>query len=125
MHISYWAVLVAGVLPVISIGIAKAHRGYDNNDPRTWLERQQGFRKRADYAHRNHFEAFPFFAAAVLVAQQVQVAQSGIDQLAIIFVLARIAYTIFYIANYGVMRSLAWFVGYGCILGLFLRAAQV
>lgn len=125
MQISYWAVLIAGVLPVISIGIAKAHRSYDNRDPRMWLERQEGFRKRADYAHRNHFEAFPFFAAAVLVAQQVQVVQASIDQLAVIFVLARIAYTILYIADYAVLRSLAWFVGYGSILALFVRAAQV
>ena len=124
MHLAYWAVLVAGLMPVATIAIAKAQRSYNNSDPRTWLERQQGFRRRADFAHRNHFEAFPFFAAAVLIAQQVQAAQTSIDHLAMGFIAARLAYTACYLADLAVLRSLAWFVGHGCIVALFIIAAK-
>lgn len=122
MQIAYWAVLIAGIMPVATVGLAKLQRGYDNADPRTWLERQQGFRRRADFAHRNHFEAFPFFAAAVLIAMQMQAPQSHVDTLAMIFVAARIAYTAFYLADLAVMRSVAWFVAYGCVIALFFQA---
>jgi uncharacterized MAPEG superfamily protein len=123
MNLAYWCVLIAGLMPVLTILSAKLQRGYDNADPRAWLERQQGWRKRADYAHRNHFEAFPFFAAAVIVAQQVHAPQAYINLLAIIFILARIAYTLLYLANLATLRTLAFSVAYGCVLGLFLLSA--
>jgi uncharacterized MAPEG superfamily protein len=58
MTLAYWCVLIAGMMPIATVVIAKFHRGYDNADPRAWLDKQQGMRRRADYAHRNHFETF-------------------------------------------------------------------
>jgi len=46
-------------------------RGVDNRAPRPSLESLSGWRQRADWAHRNHFEAFPAFAAVVFVAELV------------------------------------------------------
>ena len=57
MQLAYWCILIAGVMPVCTVAFSKAGvRDYDNAEPRAWLERQQGARRRADYAHRNHFE---------------------------------------------------------------------
>ena len=65
MTIAYWCVLIAAVIPLISIGIAKAGgERYNNRHPRVWLDKQQGYRARAAAAEANSFEAFPFFAAA-------------------------------------------------------------
>jgi uncharacterized MAPEG superfamily protein len=125
MHIAYWAVFAAGLMPLATIFVAKAQRNYNNADPRTWLEKQEGFRRRADFAHRNHFEAFPFFAAAVLIAQQVQVAQGSIDNLALLFIAARVAYTACYLADLSWLRSIAWFAGHGCIAALFIMAGRL
>lgn len=123
MTLAYWCVLIAGMMPVLTILSAKLRRGFNNTDPRAWLEQQEGWRKRADYAHRNHFEAFPFFAAAVIIAQQLHAPQASIDLLAIIFILARIAFTLLYLANLATLRTLAFSVAYGCVLGLFLLSA--
>lgn len=124
MPIAYWCILIAGMLPVFTVAVSKAGmRDYDNAEPRAWLERQHGVRRRADYAHRNHFEAFPFFAAAVLVAEQLEANPTLIDTLAVVFILARLAYTALYLSNKPTPRSLAWFVGYACVLGLFGIAA--
>lgn len=124
MSIAYWCILLAGFLPLATVGIAKFKRGYDNNNPRTWLEKQEGFRRRADFAHRNHYEAFPFFAAAVIIAQQMQVAQTTVDTLAMTFIAARIAYTVLYLLDLASLRSVAWLIGLSSVVILFLRAGQ-
>jgi uncharacterized MAPEG superfamily protein len=124
MNSAYWCVLIAGVLPYLTVAIAKFRRGYDNANPRAWLDKQEGLRRRADYAHRNHFEAFPFFAAAVIIAQQLHGPQASIDKLAVSFILARIVYTLFYLANRSTLRTVAFCAGYACVLGLFLLAAS-
>lgn len=123
MNIAYWCVLIAGILPVFTVAIAKAQRGFDNANPRAWLDKQEGMRKRADYAHRNHFEAFPFFAAAVIIAHQLEVPQNSIDNLAMVFIAARIAYTLFYLIDRPSLRSVAFLIGYACVIGLFMLAA--
>ena len=124
MQIAYWCILIAGLLPILTIAVAKyGRKDFDNHEPRAWLEQQTGLRRRADYAHRNHFEALPFFAAAVLVAQQVGAAQSWIDSLALIFIAARISYTVFYLIDQASLRSVSWIVGYFSVIGLFILAA--
>jgi uncharacterized MAPEG superfamily protein len=124
MNLSYWCVLTAGIMPVATVGIAKwGRRDYDNSEPRGWLEKQIGVRRRADSAHRNHFEAFPFFAAGILVAQQLHAPQHSIDMLAIAFIASRIVYTWLYLTDRSTLRSMSWFIGYLAVIGLFLIAA--
>lgn len=121
MTLAYWCILIAGVLPAATVAIAKfgAH-DFDNAEPRDWLARQQGFRRRADVAHRNHFEAFPFFAAGVLVAQLCQVPQTRIDMLAGTFIVLRLIYTALYLGNRATLRSLCWALAYLCVIAFFV-----
>ncbi|RQO33871.1 hypothetical protein DBR37_12100 [Herminiimonas sp. KBW02] len=124
MNLSYWCVLIAGILPVATIAIAKwGRRDFDNSEPRRWLEKQEGLRRRADSAHRNHFEAFPFFAAGVLVAQQLNADQDSINMLAVVFIAARLVYTLLYLTDRPTLRSLTWVIGYLAVIGLFLLPA--
>lgn len=123
MSLAHWTVLIAALLPFITVGIAKAERSYDNRDPRGWLARQQGYRLRAHSAHLNHFESFAPFAAAVLLAQQAGAAQDRIDQLAVVYLIARIAYTVAYVADRDVIRSLCWTAGLLAVVWLFLLPA--
>lgn len=124
MNLSYWCILIAGILPVVTVAVAKwGRRDFDNAEPRQWMEKLQGLRRRADNAHRNHFEAFPFFAAGVLVAQQLNADQDSINMLAVTFIAARIIYTLLYLANRPTMRSITWVIGYIAVIGLFLLPA--
>lgn len=121
MPIAFWCVLLAGLLPLATVALAKASgHGYDHHDPRAWLERQSGRARRADLAHRNHFEAFPFFAAAVLTASYLQAPEARIDELAIVFVVARLLYTVCYLADRATLRTLCWTIGYLSVIGIFL-----
>ncbi|AEI77991.1 MAPEG family protein [compost metagenome] len=121
MPIAFWCVLLAGILPLATVAIAKASGpGYDNHDPRGWLEQQSGRARRADMAHRNHFEAFPFFAAAVLAASHLQAPQARIDELAVVFIVARLLYTVCYVTDRATLRTLCWTIGYLSVVGMFL-----
>jgi uncharacterized MAPEG superfamily protein len=124
MTVAFWCVLVAGLLPYAGTLTAKiGARSFDNRNPRDWLSEQSGFRRRANAAQHNSFEAFPLFAAAVIIATLAGAPQGRIDLLAVIFVLARCFYTAFYVADFSTLRSLAWFVGIGSAVGILLAAA--
>lgn len=121
--IAHWMVLVAALLPLVFAGAAKAGGGrFDNARPREWLERQEGWPRRAHWAQLNSYEAFPPFAAGVIIAHQVGAAQPAVDLLAVLFIVLRIAYGLLYIADYPTLRSLAWTAGLACVVGLFLAA---
>lgn len=122
MPIAFWCVLLAGLLPVLTVSIAKTggRAGFDNHDPRAWLEKQSGRARRADMAHRNHFEAFPFFAAAVFTATYLAAPQARINELAMVFILARVLYTICYLTDRATLRTLCWTIGFLTVIGIFL-----
>lgn len=126
MTTALWCILIGIVLPYLWTGVAKSlgrYRPRDNHQPREFLEQLQGPAKRAHWAQLNSFEAFPAFAAAVLVAQFTHAPQQAIDQLAMAWVVARLGYGAFYVADLAVLRSLAWLAGMICVVGLFVTAA--
>jgi uncharacterized MAPEG superfamily protein len=121
MTIALWCVLIAALLPYLGTIVAKASgERYNNRDPRAWLDKQSGLSRRADNAQKNGFEAFPFFAAAVIVAHLLHAPQPRIDMLAIVFVVARLAYFACYLADWQAVRSLVWLVGFGVCVAIFL-----
>ena len=124
MSTAYWCVLVAALMPYVATSIAKAGgERYSNRHPRLWLDRQQGFRARANAAQANSFEAFPFFAAAVIVAHLTAAPQDRIDALAVIFVVARAVYLVCYLADWHWARSVVWLVGLLATLTIFVSGS--
>ncbi len=124
MTFAYWSVLLTAFLPLVWAGVAKTGgTGYDNARPRLYLKSLNGYRQRAHWAQENSYEAFPPFAAGVIIAHVAGGSQLAIDVLAGIFLLARILHGIFYITDRSTLRSLIWVVGFGCIVGLFVSAA--
>jgi uncharacterized MAPEG superfamily protein len=69
MTFADWILMVAVMLPYFTIALAKSAGGTDNHAPCPSLESLSGWRQRADWAHRNHVEAFPAFAAAVFCSR--------------------------------------------------------
>lgn len=122
MKISVLCLLIAGVLPLISTAIAKwGFRDFDNHYPREWLARQTGFRARANAAQHNAFEAFPFFAAAVVLGLFMSMDQSVLDRYCLVFVAARVLYLVTYLANWASLRTLCWVVAYASCLAIYLQ----
>ncbi|HET8695463.1 MAG TPA: MAPEG family protein [Aquabacterium sp.] len=125
MTIANWCVVAAAVLPVLTVGMAKAasrgsrkNGGYDNHNPRQWEERLEGWKQRAVAAQNNGFEALPLFVAAVLMAQQAHADQGKIDALAGAFVIIRVLYVAIYLKDWATLRSLVWAAGVGVCIAL-------
>lgn len=123
MTTAYWMILVAGLLPYWPTVVSKLRRDYDNAAPRVDVDRLAPRNQRAYWAQLNAFEAFPLFAAAVIIAHLVQAPQASVDGLAVAFVGFRVAYTLAYIYDRPALRSLVWFCGVVCVVGLFILAA--
>lgn len=124
MTIALWCVLAAAGVPYLFTLLAKSSPAFNNRRPRDYLESTSGWRKRAHWAQLNGFEAFPPFAAAVLVAHVVAGANASADQLALAFVGLRIAFGFCYVADLAWLRSLLWFGGVACVVGLFVIASR-
>lgn len=125
MSIAFWCLLIAGLLPFAAIGIAKWDKTYlrHNDQPREWETALTGRQARAHAAHLNSFEAFPLFAAAILVAVYCKAPQSTVDTLAMAFVVARVTYIWCYLSDRPTLRSLVWMIGLGICIALFFVAA--
>jgi uncharacterized MAPEG superfamily protein len=122
MSIAIYCLIIAGLLPYIAVGFAKAGGGYDNRDPRTSMAQLTGRRARAYAAHQNSFEAFPLFAAAVLSALWGEAQPTAVSTLSIVFILARLAYLWAYLQDRPTIRSIVWSLGFFACLGLFILA---
>lgn len=121
MTIAYWCVLAAGVMPFLFTAIAKGlGERYNNRTPRDWQAKLEGRPARAHAAHLNSFEAFPFFAAAVIIAHLRGLSQETIDLLAVAFIVLRLAYGLIYIAGWPRTRSMVWALAFLCCVGLFV-----
>jgi uncharacterized MAPEG superfamily protein len=123
MTIAFWCVLVAAFLPFPFTLAAKWSRRFDNHHPRDYLDRVEGWRRRAHATQLNSFEAFPAFAAAVIINRIVAGPNAVADALALSFIGFRVAYGLLYIANLATLRSVAWFGGAMCCVALFVTAA--
>lgn len=129
MILAYWCVLVAAFIPFGFVLYAKAGGNRkmglkDNHHPRRWLEEQaEGAQQRAYWAQLNSFEAFPPFAAGVIIAVISGGSIGAINLFAVLFVLLRLLYGWCYISDRATMRSLVWGGASACIVALFIVAA--
>jgi uncharacterized MAPEG superfamily protein len=122
LNIPVASLLIAGVLPICSTAVAKwGFHQFDNNEPREWLARQTGFRARANAAQHNAFEAFPFFATAVVLAIVLQLEPAVLDRYCLIFIAARMLYLFAYLTNLATFRTLCWLAGYASCIAIYVQ----
>lgn len=108
MHIA-WLMVAAAALPLVASIASKAGGpGFNNRDPRPWLQAQKGWRGRANSAQANTFEALPFFYAAVVFALYSQAPHGHLAVLMGAWLLTRLVYLALYAGGYGTLRSLSW-----------------
>ncbi|MFD1333250.1 MAPEG family protein [Methylopila musalis] len=120
MTLSLWCVLIAAVLPIATVALAKwTSPGFDNGDPRGWATSTTGWRGRAIAAQQNGFEIFPLFAAAALTVQTLGHASATADALSAAFIALRVAYVACYLANLPTLRSAVWSLGFLAAVALF------
>ena len=125
MTIAEYCIFGSVVLYLLTIAPIKwlGFRDYDNSKPRDPAFYHDAIRSRALGAHQNGIEAFPFFAVAVLLAEFRLGPQRLIDELAVLFVIVRIAYVLTYLGNRPTLRSILWSLGLAINIAIFFMPA--
>ena len=125
MTVAEWCVFGAVMLYLLTIAPFKAvsFRKFDNSKPRDPAFFEEPLRSRALGAHINGIETFPFFAAAVLLAEFRACPQHLIDELAVLFLIVRIAYVFTYLGNRPTLRSILWSLGFAINIAIFFLPA--
>ena len=128
MTIALFCILLAAIMPIVCAGLAKGRDmnvsykdgGYDNRNPRDWIAKQQGFKKWAQSAQENCWEALPFFAAAVIVSHMLGVIGWLPNALAVLFIVLRMIYIALYVTGKQRQRSLVWMAAFFVNVAIFL-----
>ena len=129
MSIAEWMIFVSVLLylltvaPVKPLGQVLGERRFDNSKPRDPLFYEAGIKSRALGAHLNGIETFPFFAAAILLAEFRHMPQLRIDLLAVAFVAVRLLYVSAYLGDWPTTRTLLWNAGFAINVAIFFMPA--
>ena len=121
MTIAEWCVFAIVMLYLLSIAPIKwfGFRRFDNARPRDPAFYDDPLRSRALGAHQNGIEAFPFFAFAVLLAEFRGGPQRFVNELAVLFLIVRVAYVLTYVGNRPSLRSILWSLGFIINVAIF------
>ncbi|HLI98577.1 MAG TPA: MAPEG family protein [Bradyrhizobium sp.] len=125
MTIAEWCIFGAVLLYLLTITVIKAihFRKFDNSKPRDPAFFDDELRARALGAHQNGIETFPFFAAAVMLAEFRDCPQNLVNELAVLFLIVRIAYVLTYLGNRPALRSILWNIGFVINIAIFFLPA--
>ena len=122
MTVAIWCVLVAALLPYVPFALVS--RQVDQRAPRIAALKLEGLEgdtfEPVQYAA---LEAFPFFAAAVIVSQVVEGASATVAWLAVAFLVARIGHNGFYLADRPPLRSACFTLGLLLTAAIFIHPA--
>jgi len=127
MTIPFWCLFVLIFFPYALSSFGgyiriKTFGKYDNKQPRSQAALLEGVGARVYAAQQNLWESIIIFSMAVFVAHfsAADVEKSALA--AIIFMTMRVIHAGAYVLNQDIVRSLAFSVGYGCCIWLFVLA---
>ena len=107
-------------LPFLVVAYARLSIGYDYSAPRAMFDKLPAYGQRATWAHQNCFEGFMIFAVAALMAYVTGVNSPASAWAALTFITVRLLYSVFYILDIALVRSLMYAVGLTCSCTLFV-----
>jgi uncharacterized MAPEG superfamily protein len=125
MTAAEWCVFATLLLYLLTIAPIKliGFRRFDNSRPRDPKFYEDPIATRALGAHQNGIEAFPFFAIAVLLAEFRGGPQRLVNELAVLFLIVRIAYVFTYLGDRPTLRTILWNVGFAINVAIFFLPA--
>ncbi len=120
----YGLAIAAGLVyfPYIFVAYARITNNYDMSAPRAMFDRLPDYAKRATWAHQNSFEVFILFTAAALMVYVTGNSSTYTNLLVVGFLGSRFLFSVGYIADIPILRSLMWAVSMTAIASLMTRS---
>lgn len=110
--------------PFLVVAYGRVQVGYDVARPRALFDKLPAYAQRATWAHQNSFEAFMLFAAAGLMAYVTQVDSTLAVTAVFAHLIARLLFSVFYILNIPILRSLMFGIGSAGTATLMILSIQ-
>jgi len=104
---------------VVAYGRFTAPSGYNASAPRSMTDSLPMYAQRANWAHQNSFESFMIFSIAALMAYVTDQSSATALYGAIAYLVGRLLYSVAYILDVPVLRSLMFGVGNAGVITLF------
>jgi uncharacterized MAPEG superfamily protein len=111
-------------LPYLLVAFGRFQVGFDMGAPRASFDKLPDYAKRANWAHQNSIETFPPYAAAALMAYVTQQNTGAVAHWALAFVAARFLFSVFYIINFPIGRSLMFGIGSAATISLMIASIR-
>lgn len=127
MTTSLWCLFIVAMIPYL-LAFTGGYCRYkefgtvDNKYPRTQAAQMTGAGARVKAAQENAWESVILFAAALLAVTIAGVPAEKTATVSLVYLGARIAHPIFYIANLDALRSLSFLVAWLSAICLFAMA---
>jgi uncharacterized MAPEG superfamily protein len=106
--------------PYLWVAYGRFTVGYDVSAPRAMFDKLPAYAQRATWAHQNSFEALTIYSVAALTAYVTKVDSPLAIAAAIAFSIARFLFSLFYILDIPLGRSLMFGIGSACSITLFI-----
>ena len=103
--------VILAYAPFLVVGWGRLQAGYDQSAPRAMFDKLPPYAQRATWAHQNSFEALTIYGLAALMAYATGVDSDWARIAALAFCVARLLYSVFYIINIPIGRSLMFAIG--------------
>ena len=116
---SIFGAVILAYAPFLVVGWGRLKAGYNQSAPRAMFDKLPAYAQRATWAHQNSFEALTIYGLFALMAYATGVESDWAKIAAIAFLVARLLYSVFYIADIPLLRSMMFAIGSLCGWTLF------
>jgi uncharacterized MAPEG superfamily protein len=117
--------IVLTYFPYLFVATGRFQVGYDLSAPRAMFDKLPPYAQRATWAHQNCFEALIIFTVATLMAYLTGVESDWAKISAIAFLVSRLFFSLFYIFDLPLFRSLMFVIGSASSFILFLLSLKM
>ncbi|MEL6882512.1 MAG: MAPEG family protein [Cyanobacteria bacterium J06643_4] len=110
--------------PYLAVALGRFQAGYEMGAPRGMFDKLPEYSQRATWAHQNSWESLALYAPAALMGFVVGLPSEQVLGTVLTYLAARVGYSLFYILNIPILRSLSWAISISSIVSLFFGSCQ-
>ena len=112
-------------LPYFAVAAGRFQVGYDMGAPRGMFDKLPEYAQRATWAHQNSWESFALYVPAALMGYVVGLPAEQFWVTVLLYLASRVTYSLFYVLNVPILRSLSWAISIASIFTLYFNSCEI